>query len=796
MKVLKVIILAGIVAVFGLSGHATNKIKKRDFSIQQVMQEAEAGSADAQCFLGYCMIEGINTNVDYKQAADWLCKAVAQGNKPALFYLASIRYAVDGMDQEYKQAADSLRRLTNKIIDGASSNDFCLKSSWDSNFSPGFYMEDDEKEAMLGQVAKDNPSAMFMLACNEQNKQQRFTWLKRAAELGHAEAQYCLAHELSQNGIEHNQFDVTISAEVVKWLQAAAEQGHLKAIKDLAYCFASDNEFHNDSQAAKYYIQAANLGDKESQLIAGNYYYLGKGLTLNYTEAAKWYKLATLGCNINNEAYSHLGECYFYGKGVKQSYTKAIEYFTKSKHNNSTAMFTLATYYDNNQDQANAVKYYHLAADRLSCLRGNKSACDAALFLGDCYYNGTHGLSPDYKQATYFYSLGKYNMISEDMDSSEWFQKLHEAGGATDSTTYDWDEIADKYGFDWDKFANLDVVRQARQGNPQAQLKLGKKMMGVLIGSDEKEEDPIPECDEFMYDPKNAVTWLRKAADQGNSEALYYLGYCLSIMDYEDKSLQKKILDYYEKAANAGVVKAQVALGHKLSGEYYYSGGDESKGEEAHRWILKAARNGDINAQMTIIDDNGGFDEEAFKWLINIAKQGGCPEAYGILADYYLEGFKGVDINYKKGIEWLTTAANSGDGNAATKLADRYYKGRGVEQDYKKAVHWYSISANAEDLRCTCANVTYGHYSLLEVQNTLGLCYRDGIGVARDYKKAIYWFRRAAEHRNADAQRNLSDCYKKGIGVPVSSSQAEWWLNLSKKGFEEGFPGINADRLM
>ena len=41
-----------------------------------------------------------------------------------------------------------------------------------------------------------------------------------------------------------------------------------------------------------------------------------------------------------------------------------------------------------------------------------------------------------------------------------------------------------------------------------------------------------------------------------------------------------------------------------------------------------------------------------------------------------------------------------------------------------------------------------------------------GEGVPKDYKQAVYWFRKAADQGNAGAQYNLGAMYAKGEGVP------------------------------
>jgi serine/threonine protein kinase len=59
--------------------------------------------------------------------------------------------------------------------------------------------------------------------------------------------------------------------------------------------------------------------------------------------------------------------------------------------------------------------------------------------------------------------------------------------------------------------------------------------------------------------------------------------------------------------------------------------------------------------------------------------------------------------------------------------------------------------------------------------NELGRIYEKGLGVPRDYGRAVLWYRLAAEHANLDGARNLARLYEKGIGVRKDLSLAEYW---------------------
>ena len=57
----------------------------------------------------------------------------------------------------------------------------------------------------------------------------------------------------------------------------------------------------------------------------------------------------------------------------------------------------------------------------------------------------------------------------------------------------------------------------------------------------------------------------------------------------------------------------------------------------------------------------------------------------------------------------------------------------------------------------------------------LGEMYKKGQGVLQDYKKTVYWYRKAAEQGNTSAQNNLGVMYEKGEGVPQDYKKAGYW---------------------
>ena len=120
---------------------------------------------------------------------------------------------------------------------------------------------------------------------------------------------------------------------------------------------------------------------------------------------------------------------------------------------------------------------------------------------------------------------------------------------------------------------------------------------------------------------------------------------------------------------------------------------------------------------------------------------------------YYLNR----EIDYTTYNEALVRKAKDNDAQAQFGLGICYYDGIGVPKDYSKAVEWFekaAIQGNAE------------------AQDYLGNCYLDGEGVPKDFTKAVYWYSKAAEQGNAEGQKDLGYCYLYGYGLSLDYTKA------------------------
>ncbi len=111
--------------------------------------------------------------------------------------------------------------------------------------------------------------------------------------------------------------------------------------------------------------------------------------------------------------------------------------------------------------------------------------------------------------------------------------------------------------------------------------------------------------------------------------------------------------------------------------------------------------------------------------------------------------------------------AITGDASAQNSLGDKYYNSK----DYSRAVYWYRKAAEQGN--------AYAQFNL-------GYCYQYGNGVTKDYAEAVKWYQKAAEQGNAYAQFNLGLCYEQGDGVTTSITEAvKWYRKAAEQGLAQ-----------
>ena len=172
----------------------------------------------------------------------------------------------------------------------------------------------------------------------------------------------------------------TNDSEAVEYLRKAAEMGHVDAQYDLGVRYAyGGGVARDDAIAAKWLILAAEQGHLDAQMQVVAIFEQGMGVSRDPEKAVEWLRKAA--AQENAEAQRRLAIMYYMGRGTPQNAKQAAWWFRKAAENgNVDAQFMLATMYDHGigveVDPALSAEWYRKAAER-----GSAEVTYARLFL-------------------------------------------------------------------------------------------------------------------------------------------------------------------------------------------------------------------------------------------------------------------------------------------------------------------------------------------------------------------------------------------------------------------------------
>lgn len=566
-------------------------------AMKSLTQFANLGYAEAQCQLGLYYYYGAGISQDYSKAVELWTKASDQGFEDAEYYLAHCYHDGTGVNQDYYKAAKIWYKLTNN-------------GNYGARYNLGRCFHDGQGVPVNYEQA---------LLCWTYGGIVRETYhLKLAAENGYSEAQWRLGYVYKQSwGGEHYQ-------EAAELFRKSAEQGNVKSQTELGICYRD-----------------------------------GQGVEQNYEKAIEWFNRAEK--QGYSEAQNCLGLCYMKGYGVEQDSEKAIEWFKKAvEQGNVNAQYNLGFCLKDTYDYNAIFKLWRDAAKQ-----ENPSAVN---ILGYCY----DGIE-----------------IAEDKaEAFSWWKKAAEEGYAeaqfvigrfySDGIGVNKDE---KKAFAWWKKA-------ADQDYDFAQICVGRC---YYYGTGTTKDD---EKSMFYYGKIKSNTqsyiWLFKDSQEDNTAALI----CLGNLKYNSDEKKYTAVRYYKKAAELGNSVAMYKLG-----ECYYNGkgGVDQDYKEAVEWYKKAIEQGNVLAQNALGEcytEGRGVEqdyEKAVEMFKKAAEQGAAVAQLN-LGKRYTSG-QGVEKDFEKAFEWYKKSAEQGYADAQWRTGFCYYKGWGIEQDFTKAIKWYKKSA-------------------------------------------------------------------------------------------------------
>lgn len=252
-----------------------------------------------------------------------------------------------------------------------------------------------------------------------------------------------------------------------------------------------------------------------------------------------------------------------------------------------------------------------------------------------------------------------------------------------------------------------------------------------------------------------------QAAKNGDSSAYGWVGFFY----YEGKNVARnysEAIKWLKKAADNGETRAYVGLGASYMQLNQYS--------EALPWLKKAIDN---NESLAFFWLGSYYDvqqnyPEAYKWMKKAAESN-VPYAYGPLGSMYWYG-KGTSKNTNEAFKWTYKAVENGDIISNTGLGIMYLNGLGTERNEQKAFKCFEKSAAIDD------PIAY---------NWLGYMYLNGIGTAIDYTEGFKWTKKSAEKGYVGSYIALGFCFEEGKGTEKNIEEAITWY---KKAYDKNVP--------
>ena len=367
---------------------------------------AELQNADALYFLGLMYYNGHGVEQDYEQAAHTLRQSAKGGNTDAQNLLGVMYDHGKGVPQNVEEAEQWFRRAAAAGHAEAQQNLERLLASIEAA-AEAATPADDLQKGLAAYEAGDYETALAILtplakggnadAQNnlgwmydygegiEQNAEEAVKWYRRAAKQGHAIAQNNLGKMYQYGeGIEQN------DEEAIKWYRFAAEQGHAEARQNLEGMLASTASATDDTASAgdvQKGIDAADAGDYDTAFVI----------------------LKPLAEAGDADAQHYVGHMYERGDGVDEDDAEAVKWYRRAaEQGDAPGQNHLGGMYGRGdgvaQNDAEAVKWYRLAAEQGDAAGQNN--------LGVMYHDG-RGVPQDYAEA------------------EKWYRRAAEQGNAT-----------------------------------------------------------------------------------------------------------------------------------------------------------------------------------------------------------------------------------------------------------------------------------------------------------------------------------------------------------------------------
>lgn len=304
------------------------------------------------------------------------------------------------------------------------------------------------------------------------------------------------------------------------------------------------------------------------------------------------------------------------------------------------------------------------------------------------------------------------------------------------------------------------------ENNYLTDIENGTHCLGYIMNRDTGEESEnqtelkLPEdIDGFSIDLPNGSIWLKKGYDRFPFGRVYIKYYDASNID------ENKLFNPLITNALAGDKDAAVALVMKLAQPFYtlkeITASNIKNVTYGTLCVLitdftndlclkfKFAQSGAFSGNSECMNLLGYYYESgrgveenqklAFKWYKKAAKNGNR-ESMERLAQFYSWNTNACVINPYKSFYWAEKASQNGYIWEWQRIGFAYLYGDATGKNYKKAIYWFKKICNLpKDLRINCTN-KYG-----EILYCLGFFSFYGIGTKKDLHLAFDYFSQSAD---------------------------------------------------
>lgn len=427
------------------------------------------------------------------------------------------------------------------------------------------------------------------------------------------------------------------SSKAFAYLKSAAEAGWAKAVQVLADAYEKNLIFIADKDVREYIAILKQAAGKKQ---ADAEYLL--------------FRIAYEGICLGQSLQSNKKEAYAW-------------LLASAEHGKIQAAYDLWHHFEHGNefliDQDNALKWLIFAADH--------GLAQAKARLGDLYIDGKYMKKDDQKGIAYLREAAEQNNWEAQMKQ---FESYYE-GRYKDVL------------FEKDRPKALDLLKHyAKSGNPQA---------CVLI------MDKYEHGNEMMMEHREALSYLRVAAEDGDAAAMYR--YATVLLDgYYTCTNPEKAKQLIEEAAAHDYPEAQYALYQFYLAGYKSLKNKRTNKERAYQWLLKAARvlpaaqyevwllsRTDTSIDWNIVGRN------AADYLFRSAAQKYGPALYQIGMAFGTGD--GVEQNPERGLQLIEEAAALYHPEAVYELAQirlrGTFGGQEVAKDEQDGLHLLLLSA-------------------------------------------------------------------------------------------------------